>query len=166
DRHRQDAVLEAVVVENIGEGGRDHAAYAEVEQRPWRMLAARAAAEIVAGDEDLGVAIGRLVEHEIGVFAAVLVEAHLREQALAEAGALDGLQIILRDDHVGVDIDDRQRRRDAREFREFVHDFLVPLPGGPFLAAKSASLFLYKSCRPITRVEGKLAVKAPLSDDI
>ena len=50
---RQDAVLEAVVVEDVGERGRDHAADAEIEQRPGRMLARRAAAEIVAGDEDL-----------------------------------------------------------------------------------------------------------------
>ncbi len=52
---RQNAVLEAIVVENVGEVGRDHAADAEIEQRPGRVLARGAAAEIVAGDEDLGV---------------------------------------------------------------------------------------------------------------
>ena len=85
------------------------------------MLAARAAAEIVAGDQHLGVAIGRLVEDEVRIFAAVVLVALLREQALAEAGALDGLQILLRDDHVGVDIDDLQRRRDAFQRGELVH---------------------------------------------
>ncbi len=79
--HRQDAVLEAVVVEDVGEAGRDHAADAEVEQRPGGMLAARPAAEIVAGDQDLRLAVGRLVEDEIRVFRTVLVVAHLREQA-------------------------------------------------------------------------------------
>ncbi len=39
-RHRQDAVLEAVVVENVGERRGDHAADAEVEKRPRRVLAA------------------------------------------------------------------------------------------------------------------------------
>src|SRR4051812_24283780 len=39
DADRQDAVLEAVVVENVGEGRRDDAADAEIEQGPWRMLA-------------------------------------------------------------------------------------------------------------------------------
>jgi hypothetical protein len=29
---------------------------------------------------------------------------------------------LLGNDHVGVDVDDRQRRRDARELGEFVHD--------------------------------------------
>ena len=50
---RQDAVLEAVVEEDVGEAGRDDAADAEVLQRPGRVLARRAAAEIVAGDQDL-----------------------------------------------------------------------------------------------------------------
>ncbi len=66
----QDAVLEAVVVEDVGKARRNDAADAEVEQGPGGMLAARAAAEIVAGDDDLGAAIGGLVEHEIG-FRAV-----------------------------------------------------------------------------------------------
>jgi len=59
------------------------------------MLAARAAAEIVVGDQDLGVAIGRLVEHEIRILGAVGVIARLGEQALAEPGALDRLEVLL-----------------------------------------------------------------------
>ena len=121
DADRQDAVLEAVVVEDVAERGRDHAADAEIEQRPGRVLAARAAAEIVAGDQHLGVAIGRLVEDEIRILAAVVLVALLGEQPLAKAGALDGLEVLLRDDHVGVDIDDLQRRRDAFQRGELVH---------------------------------------------
>src|SRR6266436_3950794 len=73
DAARQDAVLEAVVVEDVAERGRDHAADAEIHERPRRVLAARAAAEIVARDQDLGVAIGRLVEDEVRVLAAVIL---------------------------------------------------------------------------------------------
>jgi hypothetical protein len=73
------------------------------------VLARGAAAEIVAGDEDLGLAIGRLVQHEIGVLRAVLLVAHLGEQRGAQPGALDRLQVLLGDDHVGVDIDHLQR---------------------------------------------------------
>jgi len=85
------------------------------------VLAARAAAEIVAGDQHLGVAIGRLVEHEVRVLAAVILVALFREKALAKAGALDGLQILLRNDHVGVDIDDLQGRRYAFQCGELFH---------------------------------------------
>jgi hypothetical protein len=85
------------------------------------MLARGTAAEIIAGDQDLGLAIGRLVKHEIRVLAAVVAEALFREQALAESGALDGFQILLGDDHVGVDIDHFHRRGDAFENGEFFH---------------------------------------------
>ena len=95
---RQDAVLEAVVVEDVGERGGDHAADAEVEQRPGRVLARGAAAEVLARHQDLRLAVGRLVEHEVGLLLALLVVAQLVEQVLAEPGALDGLQELLGDD--------------------------------------------------------------------
>src|ERR1700730_6643533 len=117
---RQDAVLEAVVVEDVGEILGDDAADAEVEQRPGGVLAARAAAEIGAGDDDLGVLVGRLVEDEI-LLLAVRRPAHFVEQAFLQAGALDGLQEVLGDDHVGVDIDHRQGCGDAAQRREFFH---------------------------------------------
>src|SRR5579884_163589 len=118
---RQQAVLEAVVVENVGEAWRDDAAYAETEQGPGRMLAARAATEIVAGDDDLGVAVRRLVQHEIRVFGAVAVVAQLLEQKMAEAGALDRAQVDGRENLVGIDVDRRHRRRDPAQLRELFH---------------------------------------------
>jgi hypothetical protein len=74
-----------------------------------------------------GVAIGRLVEDEIRVLAAVVLVALFREQPLAEAGALDGFQILLGDDHVGIDIDDLQRCRDTFQRGELVHDLISGL---------------------------------------
>src|SRR5262249_10167466 len=94
---------------------------AEVHQRPGGVLARRAAAEIVIRNEDLGFAISRLVEDEIGVLAAVIPVALLREQPLAEAGALDGLEILLRDDRVGIHIDHSQRCGDAFKGGELLH---------------------------------------------
>src|SRR3954469_143436 len=81
DLDRQHAVLEAVVVEDVAELGRDHAADAVVHQRPGRVLARGAAAEVVVGDDDLRLAVGWLVEHEIRIVAAVVHVAHLGEQA-------------------------------------------------------------------------------------
>ena len=57
-RDRQNAVLETVVIKNVGEARRDDAANAKIEQGPGRMLAARPAAEILRADQDLGVAVG------------------------------------------------------------------------------------------------------------
>src|SRR3546814_2236725 len=64
DDDRQDAVLEAVVVEDVGEAGGDDAADSEVEKSPGRMFPRGAAAEIIAGDENLGIAVGGIVENE------------------------------------------------------------------------------------------------------
>ena len=85
------------------------------------MFARRAAAEILAGDDDLGIGVGLAVENEIAGFLTVGVGAQLVEQPLAEAGALDGFQKLFRDDLIGIDIDHRQRRRNTGDFREFFH---------------------------------------------
>ncbi len=119
---RQDAVLEAVVEENVGEIGSDDATEAEVQQRPRRMLARRPAAEILARNQDFGVAVGWLVEHEIGLLVAGLIVAQLVEQRLAEARPLDRLQELLRDDHVGIHVPERERGRDAGELGEILHE--------------------------------------------
>ena len=113
--------LEAVVVEDVGEILGDDAADAEIEQCPGGMLAARAAAEVRAGDQDLGVLVGRLVEDEI-LLLAVGRPAHFVEQTVLEAGALDGLQELLGNDHVGVDIDHGQRCCHAAQRGEFFHE--------------------------------------------
>src|SRR6201996_7607145 len=62
-RDGQDAVLEAVVVENIREAGREDHAKAEIQQPPRRVFAARATAEIRPGDQNFGALIGWLVQY-------------------------------------------------------------------------------------------------------
>ncbi len=86
------------------------------------MFARRAAAEIIARHDDLRGAISWLVEHEIRVFRAVLIETHFRKQARAQTGARNGLQVLLGDNHVRVDVHDVERRGDAGERGELVHE--------------------------------------------
>ncbi|CUX25040.1 hypothetical protein AGR7B_Cc270255 [Agrobacterium deltaense RV3] len=129
DDDRQDAILETVIVEDVGEAGGDHAADAKIEKRPWRMFARGAATEIVTGYENLGVLVGGLVQYEIRIGRTILKITRLGEEALAKAGALDGLQIVFRNDHVGVDIDHRHGRGNARQLGEFFH---LSLPVFPF----------------------------------
>src|SRR5690606_8951809 len=52
--HGEDAILEGVARKDVGKAWRDHAGHAHVEQRPGGVLAARSAAEVVAGDQDWG----------------------------------------------------------------------------------------------------------------
>src|SRR5215471_10467063 len=125
--NRQDAVLEAIIIEDVGKARRDDAADAEIEKRPGRVLAARPAAKIVRSDQDLGVAIRRLVEHEIRVLRPIRAKADLLEQPFRKAGPFDCLQIYRRKDLVGIEIDDRQRSRDAAQLREFFHSSVPSL---------------------------------------
>src|SRR5262245_6257614 len=113
--HRQEAVLEAVGEENVGEGRRDHAAEAVVHQRPRRVLARRAAAEVLAREQDVRALVLRPVEHELRVAAPG------GEQPGRVAGALDRLQVFLRDDLVGVDVGAVQRRDQPVQDGEFLH---------------------------------------------
>ena len=91
-------------MEDVGEVGRDDAADAEIQQRPGRVLARRAAAEILEGDEDLRAAdSGSWFRTKSGRSLPSPSIAQRIEQVLAEAGTLDGLQEPRRNDLVGVD---------------------------------------------------------------
>jgi hypothetical protein len=105
--HRQDAILEAVVEENVGEVRSDDTADAEIEQCPGCMFTRGAAAEVLVGDDDLRAAVRFLVQHELRAFLALGVVAQCVEQVHAEAGAFDRLEESRGDDLVGVDIRDR-----------------------------------------------------------
>src|SRR2546421_5054286 len=104
ERDGQDAVLRAVVHEDVCEGGRDDGAEAVVEERPGRVLARGAAAEVAPGDEDGRATVARLVQDERRVGRAVRIVAPVVEEELAEARALDALEELLRDDLVGVNV--------------------------------------------------------------
>ena len=100
----QHGVLEAVVEEDVGKGGGDDASNAEVINRPRRVLTRRPATKIVTGDQNGGVAVRLVVQHEIRAFDALLVVTHFVKRRDSEAGALDRLQELLGDDHIGVDV--------------------------------------------------------------
>ena len=118
---RQDAVLETIIVKNVGKAWRNDAADAEIEQRPRGVLAARPAAEIVGADQDLGVAVRRLVKHEIRVLRPVGTKPDFLEQPLRQPGTLNGFQIDRRKDLVGIEIDNREWRRDPGQLSKFFH---------------------------------------------
>ena len=69
----------------------------------------------------------RLFKRKIIYFVAIAVEAHLVEQVFAEACALDGLEKLLGNDHVGIDVDLIHRRGDAGQCAELFHRFVLPL---------------------------------------
>ena len=71
DRDRQEAVLERVLLEDVGERRRDDGAKTPADERPGRVLARRAAAEVRARDEDLRPRRVGPVQREVDVDAPV-----------------------------------------------------------------------------------------------
>ena len=126
----QQAVLEAVVEKDVGEAWRDHGTEAVLIERPRRMFARRAAAEVLARQENAGSLVTRLVQDEIRVqrtlaivaarFALVEITPFI-EQVRAEAGTQDGLEELLGDDGVGIDVGAVERRDDAFVYGELFH---------------------------------------------
>src|SRR5690606_12273518 len=115
---RQQAVFEAVVVENIGKTRRDDGAKAIFIQRPGRVFAAGATTEVFLGDQNAGTLVARLVQLKPGVqrtLAVVLAGlafvqiAPLVKQVFTKTGALDGFQKLLGYDLVGIDVGTIQR---------------------------------------------------------
>src|SRR4051812_33615645 len=107
---RKQADLRAVGEEDVGEAGRDDGPEAVVLQRPRRVLARRAAAEVGPGGEDR---VGRQVP--VRVLGPVV------EQELAEAGPLDPLEELLGDDLVGVDVGAVEHADRARDLLHRIH---------------------------------------------
>ena len=85
DDDRQQAVLERVAAEDVGDLGADHGVEAEVQQRPGRVLARGAAAEVAAGDEDRAARGLGLFSTKSGFGAAVGVVAPVGEQPACQA---------------------------------------------------------------------------------
>src|SRR5208282_6506225 len=73
-RDRKKAVLQTVVVEDIGELRRDRRAEAPVIERPHRMFARTAASEVVARDQNRRALEARLVQRKIFVLGGVGID--------------------------------------------------------------------------------------------
>src|ERR1019366_6059061 len=86
------------------------------DEPPGRVLARRAAAEILARHEDLGPLRVGAVQREVGIDRSFGQAAPVGEDAVAEALLVRHLQEARRDDLVGVDVvgrehDERRRQR-------------------------------------------------------
>src|SRR5262249_48231031 len=127
-------------------------------QRPGRMLARAAAAEILAREQDLGALVARLVEHEIRVERAlgVVLAGHARveiapgvEAVRAIAGAQDRREELLWDDRVGVDVRAVERRDQPIQDGELLHQLtFLTSTKCPAIAAAAAIAGLTRCVRP------------------
>src|SRR5262249_29112477 len=99
---------------------------------------------MVAGDENAGVAELRMVEHEVGVLAAVIAPARAHEQQRLVVG-LEAPHGLHRRDLVGVDVVLEERDGDAGMGRERLHQ------GCPDMSCRTSAM------RPATAVAAAVA---------
>ena len=119
--NRQHAVLEAVVKEDVGEARGDEAAEPVVEQGPGRVLARGPTPKVVTRQQDRCALITGLVEKEVWVGRTIAAITPVREQPLAQARALDRLQVLLGNDLVGIHVHPVERGDEASEYGESIH---------------------------------------------
>jgi hypothetical protein len=120
--HRQQTVLEAVLVKNVTQARRDHRADAVGAERPHRRLARRAAAEVLSGHDDLRTAKPRPVQNELRLLRAVGVKAHVVEEKARVLRYVTVLAQEARGNHpVGVDVRQVNRHGDGGDAREGLH---------------------------------------------
>ena len=122
----KEAVVEAVRIEDFTEGGRNDDADAVLHQSPDGMFAARAAAEVGAGCDDLRLLKPRAIENAVVSGRAVRIHAEVPEEPLSEPGLVDPVQELLRHQLVGVEIVDVDGCGDRGEGREPFHFFFPP----------------------------------------
>src|SRR6516164_3125259 len=120
EHDREQPVLQAVLAINVGKASRDDDTDIIREHSPHRRLARGAGAEIVAGHENAGVAELRLVEHEVGILAAVIAPARAHEQQRFVVG-LEAAHRLHRRDLIGIDVVLDERDGDAGMGRQRLH---------------------------------------------
>src|SRR5918995_2203720 len=116
--HSEEPDLPAVVAEDVGERRRDDRAESRVLEGPYSMLAARAASEVRAREEDRCAPESRIVEGERRI------RSPLGEQERTEARALDALQVLGRNDLVRIDVRAVEWKRASRVRCERPHVFI------------------------------------------
>lgn len=123
ERDGQDAVVETVVVKDIGEAGRDEAAEAVVANGPGCVLAGGAAAEVVFGQQNGGSLVARLVEDEIRVElrSGVIYVAPVGKEVILKTTALRRLEEARGGNLVGIDVQAVKRGHQARQRRKSFH---------------------------------------------
>src|SRR5215475_7784286 len=144
EHDREQSVLQAVLAINVGKAPRDDDADVVRQHSPHRRFARGPGAEIVAGHENAGVAELRLVEHEVGILAAVITPARAHE-LLRLVVALEAAHRLHRRDLVGVDVVLDERDGDAGMGREWLHQ------GCPDMSCRTSAM------RPGTAVAAAVA---------
>src|SRR6185436_20923741 len=118
--HARNSEGDAVAEENVGERLADDRLHAPAQHRLRRVLARRAATEVLVDDGDArALRLEARVVHDVLLLRSRGVEAHVIEGVLSQAVEGDRLHEARRDDAIGIDIVAAQRNRLARDLSYF-----------------------------------------------
>src|SRR5690606_31998330 len=127
---------------DVAEAGRDHCPEPVMLDGPHGVLAGGAGAEVGHGDQDRRPRVLLLAEHEVAVVAP------LREDALLEAGVLDLLEPVRRDDLVRVDVGAIERDGGAGDDANSFHQRSSGVAKWPAIAVAAATAGETRWVRP------------------
>src|SRR5688572_9075948 len=111
DDDRQQAVLETVAPEDVGDLGTDHRAESPVVKRPRGVLTRGTAAEVATGHQDPAALRLRLIEHEVGARVTRRVVAPVGEQRGTQLATRSYGQIARGNDLIRIDVGRREHDR-------------------------------------------------------
>src|SRR5258708_21838990 len=117
----QEAVLAAIVGENISKRWCDDSAETKVAKRPHRMLAGRATAKISSRDKNTRIFVPRLMQNEVILFRTLRRISPVVKKKLAKAGTLDPLKELFGDDLVGVHVGALEWRDQSPMYAKWLH---------------------------------------------
>ena len=121
------------------------------------MFAAGSAAEVSACQQNRGPADGRSIQFERRVGGPVVLIPPVEEQKLSEAGALDPLEKLLRDDLIGIHVRSVHHGDNARVLSERLHGDLNR--GENRLIDKRIGNFALSSCSPLSALSGPFGIR-------
>ena len=89
--NRQDAVLKAVVIKNLGKARSENGANPIIQQRPGRVFPGRTTSEIVTSEQNGGFGILRLIHKKIRVRGPIGERAPIHKEPLFQSRSMNRL---------------------------------------------------------------------------
>src|SRR5262249_47543362 len=118
---RQHPILKTVIREDVRKRRRKDCPKTKLTERPRRMLARRATAEVLICNQYRRTFIARLVQHKLRIRFSVGQVTPVVKKKLSKPCALDAFEKLLRNNLVRIDIRTIQRRYQTRMFVKWLH---------------------------------------------
>ena len=125
DQHRKQPILQAIISEDVGEGGADDCAEAEIDKGPGCVFPGATAAKVIAGEEYAGAGAFRFVQYKLRLWIPLAVVSPIIKKDFGQSFFVGDLQKAGGRDLIGIHIFIGQGDNATAEFADWFH-FLFP----------------------------------------